>query len=160
MLCEKCKKNKASIKYSQNINGLKVDYNLCEDCFNKVNYNNDFISNFFNSFFTNNILLDTQEKNYKCKICGNTFEQFKNSGKMGCANCYDIFREKLNPIFNNIQQKNIHTGKKPKNLETYKPSADSVDILREKLNVCIKNEDYEQAIKIRDRIRAMERGDM
>ncbi len=28
MLCEKCKKNKASIKYSQYINGLKVDYSL------------------------------------------------------------------------------------------------------------------------------------
>lgn len=160
MLCEKCKKNKSSIKYSQYINGLKVDYSLCDDCFKKINYNNSFINNFFDSFFSNNILLDSYEKNYQCDICGNTFEQFKNSGKMGCTNCYNIFREKLNPIFNNIQEKNIHIGKRPKNLETYKPNLDSIEILKEKLNIAIKNEDYEQAIKIRDKIKQVERGGM
>ena len=33
MLCDKCKKNKANIQYSQVINGLKVDYNLCKNCY-------------------------------------------------------------------------------------------------------------------------------
>ena len=79
---------------------------------------------------------------------------------MGCTNCYNIFREKLNPIFNNMQEKNIHTGKTPKNLETYKPNLDSIETLKEKLNIAIKNEDYEQAIKIRDKIKQMERGAM
>ena len=160
MLCEKCKKNKATVKYSQITNGLKENYNLCQDCFNSINYNNNFMNNFFNSFFSNNVSLDTYEKNYKCNICGNTFERFKNSGKMGCYNCYNVFREKLNPIFNNIQEKNIHTGKVPKNLETYKPSIQNLDTLKENLNIAIKNEDYEQAIKIRDKIKEIERGDM
>lgn len=160
MLCEKCKKNKATVKYSENINGLKVDYNLCKYCFNDINYNNSFIDNFFNSFFSNNVLLDTYEKNYQCNVCGNTFEQFKNSGKMGCVNCYKVFREKLNSIFNNIQEKNIHTGKVPKNLEAYKINIENIDTLKEQLNIAIKNEDYEQAIKIRDKIKSIERGDM
>ena len=53
MLCEKCKVNQANVKYSQNINGVKVDYNLCDSCFNLLKINNSFIDNFFNSFFCN-----------------------------------------------------------------------------------------------------------
>ncbi len=154
MLCDKCKKNKANIQYSQVINGLKVDYNLCKNCFDKINYSNSFFYNFFPS----SNLVDNYSKNYVCNICGNTFEHFKNSGKIGCANCYKVFREKLNPIFNSMQAKNIHTGKVPKNLETYKPNLDNIDLLKEKLNIAIKNEDYEEAIKIRDKIKEIERG--
>ena len=57
-----------------------------------------------------------------------------------------------------MQAKNIHTGKVPKNLETYKPNLDNIDLLKEKLNIAIKNEDYEEAIKIRDKIKEIERG--
>ena len=32
MLCEKCKKNKATVFYEENINGKKRSYSLCEDC--------------------------------------------------------------------------------------------------------------------------------
>lgn len=148
MLCEKCNQNKANIKYSQVLNGIKIDYNLCEKCFNHINYTNSF----FNSFLYSH--------NIDCNICGNTFENFKHTGKMGCCNCYNIFKEKLNPIFNNMQQKNIHTGKSPKNLKTYKPNVDTIQILKEKLNIAVKNEDYEEAIKIRDKIKAIERGDI
>lgn len=153
MICDKCKKNKANFQYSQVINGLKVDYNLCKNCFNNINYSNSF----FYNFFPNSDLVDSYNS-YVCNICGNTFEQFKNIGKMGCSNCYNTFREKLNSIFNNVQEKNIHTGKVPKNLETYKPNLDNIKLLKEKLNIAVKNEDYEEAIKIRDKIKEIERG--
>lgn len=154
MLCEKCKGKKAMLKYSQVINGLKVEANLCEDCFNSIKYSNAFINNFFDSF----LLFDNYNKNYVCNICGNTFEKFKNTGKMGCANCYNVFRKKLNPIFNNMQENNIHTGKIPKNLEEYKPNIENIEMLKEKLNMAVESEDYEQAIKIRDKIKEIERG--
>ena len=160
MLCEKCKVNQANVKYSQNINGVKVDYNLCDSCFNLLKINNSFIDNFFNSFFSSHTLNHTYEKNCICNVCGNTFERFKNSGEMGCSNCYDTFKDKLEPIFNDIQQKSIHIGKQPKNLEAYKPRTDSIKLLKEKLNIAINNENYEEAIKLRDKIKELERGDM
>ena len=79
---------------------------------------------------------------------------------MGCSNCYDTFKDKLEPIFNDIQQKSIHIGKQPKNLEAYKPSTDSIELLKEKLNIAINNENYEEAIKLRDKIKELERGDV
>lgn len=32
MLCENCKKREANVKYSENINGVKKEMNLCEEC--------------------------------------------------------------------------------------------------------------------------------
>ncbi len=160
MLCEKCKINSVNIKYTQNINGIEIEHNLCESCFKKFKYDNYFIDSFLNSFFSINSLIDEYEENYKCKICQNTLETLKNTGKIGCINCYSVFRDKLDFIFNNIQAKNVHTGKMPKNLETYKPSIDTIKLLKQNLNLAIQNEDYEEAIKIRDKIRELERGDI
>ncbi|WP_250277782.1 UvrB/UvrC motif-containing protein [[Clostridium] colinum] len=160
MLCEKCKNNNATIKYTQNINGLKVDYNLCDYCFNKIKNNNNFIDNFFNSFFSSNIFADEYEKNYRCNVCGNTFEKLKNTGKVGCSNCYNVFRDKIDIMLNNIQEKNVHIGKNPKNLETYKPSVDTIKLLKQKLNIAVEKENYEEAIKIRDKIKEIERGEL
>ena len=160
MFCEKCKINNATIKYTQNINGLEIEHNLCDDCLKKMKHSNNFMDNFLNSFFSSHILIDEYEKNYKCSICQNTFETLKNTGKMGCSNCYNVFRDKLDVIFNNIQEKNIHIGKSPKNLETYKPSIDTIKLLKEKLSIAVQNEDYEEAINLRDKIRELERGDI
>lgn len=151
MLCEKCNKNKAIIKYTQNINGNKVDYNLCSNCFNIIN-NNNFIYN----FFSNNLLNNTYENKLRCSLCNTTFDKFKNTGKIGCSNCYDVFKPKLDYIFNDIQEKNIHIGKKPKNIDLYNQNQNNINLLRDKLNIAIKNEDYEEAIKLRDKIRELE----
>ncbi len=165
MLCEKCKLNNATVKYSQNVNGKKVEHNLCNNCFNKLNYGDSFIDNFFNSFFTNNLFFNEYDDNYRCNVCGNTLENLKRTGKMGCANCYNVFRNKLDSIFNNMQEKNIHLGKSPKNLQTFKPNIETdekenIEALKQKLNIAIQNEDYEQAIEIRDKIKSLERGDI
>lgn len=165
MLCEKCKLNNANVKYIQNLNGKKIEHNLCNSCFNNLNYDNNFMNDFFSSFFTSGLFLNDYEDNYICNVCGNTLESLKKSGKMGCVNCYNIFRNKLDYIFNNMQEKNIHIGKSPKNLQTFKPNLEednkeNIQNLKQKLNIAIEKEDYEQAIEIRDKIKALERGDI
>ena len=32
MLCQKCKKNEATVYYKENINGHVTEYNLCPEC--------------------------------------------------------------------------------------------------------------------------------
>ena len=53
MLCENCKENEATVKYTQIINGDKKEMHLCEECSHKLGIDNisfnmpiDF-SNFF-----------------------------------------------------------------------------------------------------------------
>lgn len=156
MLCEKCNYNNATIKYTQNSNGKIYEYNLCESCFNNINASQNFINNFFNMFFDVNI--PEYSHNYNKCSCGMTLDKLKNSGKIGCEKCYSVFRKNIEPILNNMQAKNIHSGKVPKNANTYKPNVETIESLRKKLNVAVKNEDYEEAIKLRDKIKEIERG--
>lgn len=158
MLCQKCNKNNATIKYTKNINGVKTDYNLCQNCFNKINQL-DFFDTFFNDFFLNNNIKETI--NEKCNICGNTYENLKNTGKIGCANCYNVFKPKLDVIFNNMQNSNYHIGKTPtSNIKIKTPTIkEDINLLKQSLKIAIEKEDYEQAIILRDKIKKLERGD-
>ena len=36
MLCDNCGKKEANVKYSENINGVKREFNLCEECSKKL----------------------------------------------------------------------------------------------------------------------------
>ena len=59
MLCENCKKREANVKYSENINGIKKELHLCEQCSKKLGITDQMnfrmptfeFSNFFGSFF-------------------------------------------------------------------------------------------------------------
>lgn len=160
MICDKCKFNEAKLKYNQNINGQEKEYNLCYSCFEKISHNitfesmfKDFFESFLSCEISNNI-----ENEYKCEFCGNTFKNFKNTGKMGCQNCYTIFKDELTPFLKNIQLSNEHIGKFPTKLDRNFRIKKEVSILREKLNNAVKNEEYELAAKLRDEIRDIEGG--
>ena len=40
MLCDKCKKNEATINFTQVTNDKKIEYHLCEDCAEKLGFKN------------------------------------------------------------------------------------------------------------------------
>ena len=41
MLCEKCNKNEATIHYTEVINGVRKERNLCSECMQELDYNMD-----------------------------------------------------------------------------------------------------------------------
>ena len=125
MLCENCGKKEANVRYSENINGVKKEMNLCEECSKRLGVTDqiDFrmpsldFSNFFGSFLEdfasmpNFIPLLEQVKDVKCESCGYTFNDIVNSGRYGCANCYDVFEDRMDPILKKLQGANRHTGR-------------------------------------------------
>ena len=173
MLCENCNKNEANVKYTQIINGEKKEMFLCESCAKKLGINNmNFdmpinLSNFFGDFLGEyeetpfaHQLLGTNE--LKCKDCNMTYEEFKNTGKMGCANCYETFSNKIDPLLkrlhgstkyvgrkSNSKKEEIITSKKGDNVE-------ELESLKEKITTLIKEEKYEEAAKVRDEIKKLE----
>ena len=127
-------------------------------------------SSFFGGFMENIFEPDympflNEVKELKCENCGYTFENIANTGKLGCANCYDIFESKLDPIIRKIQGANQHTGRtgkilenktieQPKNKEEKAES--KIEQLQKELKKAIKEERYEDAAKIRDEIKKEE----
>lgn len=128
MLCQKCNKNEANVKYTEIINGEKKDMMLCEECSHKLGLDN---INFnmpidFSSFFGG--LLEDSEynspefmplfqkvKELKCNNCNMTYDEFINQGKLGCEECYDVFSNKIDTILKRLHGDNKHLGRKALN---------------------------------------------
>ena len=95
-----------------------------------------------------------------CEVCGLKFVEFRNSGRLGCPHDYDHFREELLPLLESIHGDTVYAGKSPKApaRATPKPPRDAGELtaLRKKLTRAVKDEDYEAAARLRDRIRELE----
>ena len=191
MLCENCGKREANVRYTQIINGDKKEMNLCEECSEKLGIGNvdfkmpisfsSFLGDFFDEFENNTLLPELDPiKQLTCDSCGMTFEDFMNTGKFGCSNCYNIFESKIDPILKNIHGANRHVGRLGKigpatNLkeqeeqienskieitekeEKTKKEVNEEDKLKQELQKAIKEERYEDAAKLRDEIKKKEK---
>jgi len=161
MLCDRCHKNKATVHFTRIINGKKIEMHLCKDCAREnAGINPEFsIENFLSDMFGEFSLKEPDEE-YKCPDCGMTYEQFKRYGKFGCSECITAFKDEIEPLIQNIHGHRRHKGKYPrqKSFEESKELSE-IEILRKELQVAIKVENYEKAAELRDKIKALEKGE-
>jgi protein arginine kinase activator len=92
----------------------------------------------------------------ECPLCGLKFLEFRNSGRLGCPHDYQAFREELTPLLENIHGETRHCGKTPRRLPQNKQTQSELIQLRNRLKQAIGKEDYEEAARLRDRIRQLE----
>ena len=95
-----------------------------------------------------------------CDMCGITFFEFRNQGRLGCPHDYVQFEKELEPLIANIHGATEHTGRRPSRGASGLPEA-TADLtgvigLRKQMKESISREDYEQARDQRDAIRAIE----
>ena len=159
MLCEKCGKRMATTHIHTVINGVVYDKNLCEQCALEQGVNlspQNSLSDMLASMFTE-LRNDRPRNEKRCPVCGATFGDVADSGKAGCAECYNTFKTELLPYLKRVHGSTKHIGKIPDNVSfTDAPQTDGIAELREELNRLIAEENYEQAAVIRDKIREME----
>lgn len=91
-----------------------------------------------------------------CPICGISFYEFRQMGRLGCPHDYVFFAEDLLPLLLNIHGDTEHTGKRPKRGAQDTDSFAEIIRLRRKMCEAIDQEDYEAASKLRDQIRSIE----
>ncbi|SEJ38473.1 Protein-arginine kinase activator protein McsA [Propionispira arboris] len=168
MLCDDCKKNEACVHITQISSDGKVDRNLCEDCaqkYGKIVFNpdksfsvNDFLTGMFNSGLKPQ-LEDTKDtaQDFVCPNCGMTYRDFTHTGKIGCSVCYTKFGKRLEPLLRRIHGSSTHNGKIPKRSGGQLEVKHQIKRLRETLQNHIANEEYEEAAKLRDQIKDLEK---
>lgn len=163
MLCTHCKKEQATFFYTQNINGSETSVALCDKCAKKAGVNlhtSSMLSPLFSSFFdipeSGQTLRDHAKK---CGLCALTFDDILSLGKVGCPECYNTFREELKNTIRSIHGTAKHSGLSPSNENTAatapKKETSKEDQLRAELETAIKNENYEEAVKLRDQIKKL-----
>ena len=92
----------------------------------------------------------------ECAVCGIKFVEFRNSGRLGCANDYVEFRDELMPLLENIHGETRHAGKTPRRLPQLRKTQGELVQLRKALQSAVTREAYEEAARIRDAIRRLE----
>lgn len=91
-----------------------------------------------------------------CPVCKMTFQEFRNTGRLGCPNDYVVFRDELMPLLENIHDETRHCGKTPHRAPRDTQTLTSLIQLRNDLKRAVANEDYEMAARVRDQIKELE----
>ena len=149
MLCQHCKKNTATVNYVEIINGDKFESHLCEMCY-------AVLCGELNSKTNNDIwadLFDSGAVSVKiCPVCGTKFSNYERTGLLGCASCYDMFKEELMPVIHRIQGKTNHVGATAKNNDVYGLHR-RLKSLQEQLEQAIKDRRYAEANRLNNQIK-------
>ena len=93
----------------------------------------------------------------KCPACGFGQTDFKKTGRLGCATCYETFAEGLAPLLKGMHKGVAHVGKVPGRFAISMERESLLKGLHEDLRAAVSEENYESAARIRDRIRESEK---
>ena len=173
MKCEKCNEKEANFFYEENVNGEKRSYHLCRACAEemglitkgKAGFGEDPFSALFPSGYGNFIgdifglpqSLGVKAK--KCEGCGSTWQEIAKSGKVGCPLCYGTFGDELERSIRSIHGNVTHAGRAPAARLAALEKKNRIVNLKSALKTAIEAENFEEAARLRDEIRAMENGE-
>ena len=87
----------------------------------------------------------------KCPECGITRAEYRKASRLGCPACYDAFSRDLETAVLELHRSLQHVGKSPAKAR----KAWQLQQLRNELDEAVKNQRYEEAIALRDRIRKL-----
>ncbi len=156
MLCEKCGMNLANLHLTQNINGKKTELHVCTNCAAQMGYlgTKDIFSTDFFNLLTPNI-----GGHARCPGCGETYEEYRATKRIGCEKCYTHFASFLEPVLKKVHGSALHAGKLPRRADSGMRQKREAERIRRQLQEAILNEEFEKAASLRDRLREMEGGD-
>lgn len=169
MKCQSCGKKEATVRYYENINGKQKEIFLCSDCAKKLGF--DSFSDIFSPIFTSiPKFIDDFNDVEVCPNCGYTFDEYTKTGLFGCPECYNTFKDRLDSLFLKLNGKNRHVplnlesnleGQKVKSKKIYNKTGENkqdieIKELKTQLQEFVKNEEYEKAAIVRDKIKKIE----
>jgi protein arginine kinase activator len=158
MLCDFCKENEATVHFSQVVGDKVRKVDICETCAKAKGFTDpgsiSMLGDLLGEFAGEQMTGDAE--GLRCGACGFTLANFKKTGRLGCAECYDAFESGLKPLLKAMHKGERHLGKVPGKSAAARELTERVKALEQDLERAIKEERYEQAAQLRDEIRATE----
>lgn len=92
-----------------------------------------------------------------CSFCKSTSRDFKLTGRLGCARCYDAMEQTLRDVLRRLHGSSKHVGQRYDAPDVQMESkSDSIHDLEDRLRRAVESEQFELAAELRDRIRVIE----
>lgn len=157
MVCDLCGKNQATVHLTEIVDDQVAELHLCEECARAKSLEME------QQFGLADLLAGLAELGkpheiaeiikVKCLNCGLSYEDFKKMGRLGCSNCYNSFKKYLGPLLKKIHGSNQHLGKAPSKVPAREKT--ELELLKMKLQKAITEEEFEEAARLRDKIREL-----
>jgi protein arginine kinase activator len=165
MRCQICKKNEATIHLTEITDGVRTEMHLCEHCAQEEGVAvkshlpiNELLSSLLATQPSDDELLGDSEQKVACPHCGFTLDQFTKEAVFGCPYDYEVFEKSLLPLLEKAHDgKTTHCGKAPSKTSDDAKKQIELITLRQQLEAAVKNEDYELAAELRDKINQKEK---
>lgn len=167
MLCEECRKQNAAVFLKLAVNNKVKELHLCPACAAKKGMSFGLESGAFNiSDIVGNMsgyfkdFLPPERKTLRCGACGLKYSEFKESGRLGCPDCYAGFEPQLTELMARIHGSAQHAGRAYADAPELKLSkaetARRLAELRAELKDAVAREDFEGAARLRDALKRLE----
>ncbi|MBQ3063685.1 MAG: UvrB/UvrC motif-containing protein [Clostridia bacterium] len=156
MKCERCE-NDASFFYNETVNGKKKSLALCADCATKAGFFMGSAATALENDLYSALFQKKQPHTQKlCPTCGTAWQTITANGMVGCPDCYKTFREELGVSIRRLHGNTRHVGRAPAKHGATREKENRISALRAALKTAIAAENFEEAARLRDEIRAAE----
>ena len=152
MLCDECGKLPAEVLMTAVVNGQATSRHLCRDCIKK--YKAGDLQGVLAAVLSA-MAQNQQCPDIICPKCGLSYAEFQKKGLLGCAECYQAFREHLLPLITRVQGRTQHAGRRPPVNPQEQERLDRAQQLRALMEAAVAMENFEEAARLRDELRAM-----
>lgn len=150
--CSGCKKT-ATIHLTQIVNHKIYKIDMCEDCVFKDAVSDPGMS--LGDIMNQDASPVSGDSGIVCESCGSTHRELQESGRFGCPDCYEAFSESIEGSLRRYQAGRRHQGKQPQRSRDRRERQDCLRELQESLSTAVSEERFEDAARLRDRIREM-----
>jgi protein arginine kinase activator len=164
MSCDQCREREAVIHLTQIVNEQVTTLHLCERCAAEkgVESPGGVAKTPLGSFLAAMGKGPEQPAasarvGDACHRCGATLQDFRESGRLGCPECYRTFESPLRDLLRRLHGSTHHMGERY--VERGQPQAENgaqAADLREQLRLAVETENFELAAELRDRLRVLE----
>lgn len=162
MKCQICEQAEAVLHLQEIADDTRKEVHLCKSCAEKRGVLENIASL---DFSLDSIMFESTERKtkehggdvqIKCSVCGFELHRLQDVHYLGCVHCYHEFQELLRPALDDIHAGTTHCGRYPHQSRIEKKQRRKIAALTKKLQKTLKQEDYEKAAAIRDKISRLE----
>jgi protein arginine kinase activator len=164
MSCDQCREREAVVHLTQIVNDQVSTLHLCEKCAAEKGVDSPGahaktpLGTLIGAMGKSPEQAPAPRSSDVCTRCGGTFQDFRETGRLGCPDCYRSFETPLRDLLRRLHGSTHHLGERYAERE---PAAAVVDHeqtadLREQLRLAVETENFELAAELRDRLRVLE----